>query len=115
MRRRLPTPLGWALCVVLGLALGWLCRFPLINTWLTGWVVAMEAGWTPVDPTMVDDGIAIYFWFIGELWSVFALLAGPLTMLARRWARLPARPWWWTSVALWLVPATVLDLPALLG
>ncbi|MDP5184913.1 hypothetical protein QOZ88_19950 [Blastococcus sp. BMG 814] len=115
MRRRLPTLLGWALCVVLGLALGWLCRFPLINTWLTGWVVAMEAGWAAVDPTMVDDGISIYFVFITGLWLFFAAIAGPLTMLARRWARLPARPWWWTSVALWLVPAAVLDLPALLG
>jgi hypothetical protein len=113
-RRGLPPPLGWLLCVLLGLGLGWLCRFPLIHTGLTGWVVAMEAGWAPVDPTMVDDGVWVYFWFTGVLWVVFALLAGSLTALARRWARLSARPWWSASTVLWLAPFAVLDLPVLL-
>ncbi|WP_167760536.1 hypothetical protein [Blastococcus sp. CT_GayMR16] len=34
-RRTLPAPLGWALCLALGLGLGGLCCFPLTDSYLT--------------------------------------------------------------------------------
>lgn len=101
--------------IVLGLVLGWVCRFALVHTYLTGSVTAMQAGWAPVDPTMVDDGIGIYYTFVIAIWTLFLLIAVPLTGLARRGAQVPARPWWWAAVALWLLPFLVLDLPSLLG
>jgi hypothetical protein len=112
-RWMLPPPLGWALCVVLGLGLGWLCRFPLVHTYLTGWALAWKAGWASIDPTLVDDGIAVFFWFTGATWVLFALLAAPLTALARRATGLPARRWWWTSAVLWVIPFLVFDTPTL--
>jgi hypothetical protein len=113
-RRTLPLPLGWALCLVLGLALGWLCRFPLVYSYLTGWALAWKAGWVPIDPTLVDDGIGVFFVLTGGLWLVFGLLAAALTWLARRATRLSARPWWWASVLAWVAPFGVLDLPGIL-
>ena len=112
-RRTLPSPLGWALCVVLGLGLGWLCRFPLVHTYLTGWAVAWKAGWASIDPTLVDDGVGVFFVATGGMWLLFALIAAPLNVLARRVTRLPARQWWWASAVLWLAPFLVLDVPTL--
>jgi hypothetical protein len=113
-RRTLPLPLGWALCLALGLGLGWVCRFPLLYTCLTGWAVAWKAGWASIDPTLVDDGIDVFFVMIAGLWSLFALIAAPLSVLAHRVTPLSGRQWWWTSVTLWAAPFAVLDLPGLL-
>ena len=106
---------GWVAAVFLGLVLGWFFRFALVHTYLTASVTAMEAGMVSVDPTMVDDGIGIYYVFVTGVWALLLLVAVPLTGLARRWAQIPARAWWWTSVSLWLLPFLVLDLPSLLG
>ncbi len=112
-RRTLPLPLGWALCLTLGLGLGWLCRYPLVYTHLTGWAVAWKAGWASIDPTLVDDGIYVFFVMIGGLWPLFVLIAAPLNVLAHRFTALSGRRWWWTSVILWAAPFAVLDLPGL--
>jgi hypothetical protein len=112
--RRLPPPLGWLVCLALGLALGGLCCYPLVHTYLTGWAVAWKAGWAEIDPTLVDDGVAVFFIFTGVLWLLFALVAIPVTLLARRWTGLPGRPWWWTSVTLWVAPFAGLVLPGML-
>jgi hypothetical protein len=112
-RRTLPLPLSWALCLALGLCLGVICRFPLTYTWLTGWAVAWKAGWASIDPTLVDDGIYVFFVMIGGLWLLFMLIAAPLNWLARRCTGLSPRQWWWTSVMLWAAPFAVLDLPHL--
>jgi hypothetical protein len=114
-RRTLPLPLGWALCLVLGLALGGLCLYPLTYTYLTGWAVAWKAGWASIDPTLVDDGIYVFFVMIAVLWVLFVLIAAPLTWLARRCTRLSPRQWWWTSVTLWATPFAVLHLSDLLN
>jgi hypothetical protein len=114
-RRTLPLPLGWALCLALGLVLGLLCRFPLTYTHLTGWAVAWKAGWASIDPTLVDDGIYVFFVVSGVLWLLFVLIAAPLNWLARRFTRLSSRQWWWTSVTMWAAPFAVLDLPDLLN
>lgn len=87
-RRTLPLPLGWALCLALGLGPGWLCRFPLVYTYLTGWAVAWKAGWASIDPIFVDDGISVFFVMIGALWLLFVLIAAPLNVLAHRSAPL---------------------------
>jgi hypothetical protein len=113
-RRTLPLPLGWALCLALGLGVGWLCRFPLVYTYLTGWAVAWKAGWASIDPTLVDDGIYVFFVMIVGLWTLFVLIAAPLNVLAHRFTPLSGRQWWWTSVTLWAAPFAVLDLPGLL-
>src|SRR4051812_49142780 len=81
-RRTLPLPLGWALCLALGLGVGWLCRFPLVYTYLTGRAVAWKAGWASIDPTLVDDGIDVFFVMIVGLWTLFVLIAAPLNLLA---------------------------------
>jgi hypothetical protein len=113
-RRMLPLPIGWALCLALGLGLGWLCRFPLVYTYLTGWAVAWKAGWASIDPTVVDDGVSVFFVMIAGLWLLFVLIAAPLTALARRSTPLSGRQWWCTSLMLWAAPFAVLDLPGLL-
>ena len=114
-RRALPAPLGWVWCLVLGLALGWFCRWPLIYTWLTGRAVAWQFGWVSIDPTLVDDGLVPFFLMSGVLWMGFALVAVPVTALARRGTRLSARSWWWGTVIAWTLPFVVLDLPGLPG
>lgn len=114
-RRQLPQPLGWALCLALGLALGLLCRVPIVCTCLTGWVVAWKAGWASIDPTVVDDGIYVSFLVSGGLWLLFVLVAAPLNLLARRFVRLSSRQWWCASVLLWAAPFAVLDLPGMLS
>jgi hypothetical protein len=113
-RRLLPRPLGWLVCLALALALGCLCCYPLGWTYLTGWAVAWKAGWAGIDPTLVDDGVAVFFVFTGILWLLFALVAVPINVLARRWTGLSRRQWWWTSVTLWVAPFAVFVLPTML-
>ncbi|MCA0143429.1 hypothetical protein [Blastococcus sp. LR1] len=98
----------------MGVGLGWLCRFPLVWTCLTGRAVAWKAGWASIDPTLVDDGIYLFFVMIAGLWMLFLLIAAPLNALARRATSLSGRQWWWTSAMLWVTPFAVLDLPGLL-
>jgi hypothetical protein len=111
--RRLPAPLGWALCVALALGIGWLFRVPLLMTYLLGGELAAASGWAVGDPT-TDDGLDVLAMTVAVCWLVTAPVAGGLTHLARRCTRLPARPWWWTAAALWVAPCAVLDLHFLL-
>ncbi|TFV53303.1 hypothetical protein [Blastococcus sp. TF02A-35] len=99
---------------MLGLGLGWLCRYPLVWTCLTGRAVAWQAGWASIDPTLVDDGVAVFFVLVAVLWALFVLVAAPLNVLARRATSLSGRQWWGTSAVLWVAPFAVLDLPGLL-
>ena len=110
--RRLPAPLSWALCLVLGLAFGELCRVPLVTSWLTVRVIGQEAGWAPFDGTF-DEGVGLWLTAAAVLWCLFAVLAGTLTLLAWRWTPVSARAWWWTTAVLWLAPFAVLDVPSL--
>ena len=75
--------------------------------------MAWKAGWARIDPTLVDDGMAVFFVLTGATWLLVALIALPLTALARRATVPPARRWWWTSAVLWVAPFTVLDVPSL--
>ena len=99
--RRLPAPLGWVLCAVLGLAFGELCRIPLWAGWLTVRVIGQEAGWAPFDGTF-DGGVGLWLTATAVIWCVLAVLACSLILLTWRWTRVPARAWWWTTAALWL-------------
>ena len=111
-QRRLATPLGWVLCLVLGLVFGQLCRVPMWGTYLTARVIGQEAGWAYFDATF-DEGTGLTVGVAVLLWAVFALVAGSVSWGARRWTRIPARPWWWATALLWLAPFAVLDAPTL--
>jgi hypothetical protein len=76
--------------------------------------VAWKAGWVSIDPTLVDDGISVFFIMIAGAWLLFLLIAVPLSWFAQRFTNLSSRQWWWTSVLLWAAPFAVLDLPDLL-
>lgn len=103
-RRQLPYWASWLLCLGLGLGLGWLCRFPLIVSGMTGLMIAMRAGWADASSTLLRDGLSPAVITTVLLWSVFVLAAAPLTALARSYTPVPARVWWPVSVALWVVP-----------
>ena len=109
---RLPDWLAWLLCVVLGVALGWICRLPLTWTYLAARVVAQDVGRAPFDGTF-DEGAGAWLGSAVVLWAVFALVAGSVTWLAQRCTRLPAKRWWWATASLWLLPFAVLDVPDL--
>ena len=104
--------LGGAVCLVLGLALGFLCRIPLWAGYLTVRVIGQEAGWAYFDATF-DEGVGLTAGVAVAVWVLYALFAGTLTVLAQQWARIRARTWWSATAVLWLLPFAVLDLPQL--
>ena len=79
-------------------------------TYLTGWQLAGELGWLPIDPTW-NDPVTPLLWLVPALWCLAAVVVVPLSWLAWLGTRLTGRQWWWTTVASGLAPFALLDLP----